>query len=303
MNVLDPYLITDTTLTATNVTEDDHAEYSAGTTYAEGDRVIVIGDVHKVYESAVGSNTGNAPSSTTASTEFWIYAGATNRYKAFDQRTSDPVTRTTPITYSLTDPRYVSAIAFFNIDKATDVQVTITDTGSTVIYDETISLIYVSHMTDWFLFFTEIPRYKRQKLITGLPFSAGAEIALEFTGPAASTISVGQIVLGRDRNIGTTLTGTRAGFRDYSRKDRDTFGDPIIVERGFKRKVEYSVAVNPKNADNIIESLAALRAKGAVYFADKDIGYFGTTVYGLLSDFDVPLQIAVSYINIEVESL
>jgi hypothetical protein len=303
MNVLDPYLVTDTTLTATNVTEADYAEYDAAVTYAAAARVIVIGSVHKVYESAVGSNLGNAPSDTTASTDFWIYVGATNRYKPFDERTTDRVTRTTPITYSFTDPRYVSALAFFNIDGANEVTIVITDTGSVEVYNETVSLIDVSHMTDWFLFFTEAPRYKRQKLITGLPFTAGATIDLEFVGEAATTIGVGQIVLGRDQRIGKTQVGTRAGFRDYSRKERNAFGEAIIVERDFRRKVDYSVVVNSADADNIIEDLAALRAKGAVYFADEDTGYFGTTVYGLLSDFDVPLQTNLSFINIEVESL
>lgn len=303
MNIIDPYAITNTTLTATNVTEADHPVWDISTTYDADDRVIVIGDVHKIYQSVSGSNLGNEPSGTTASTAEWVYVGATNRWKPFDQRTSDPVTRVTPIQYTITDSRYVASLAFFNIQAANEVEITITDTGAVEVYNETVNLIDTSHMTDWFLFFTEVPRYVRQKLVLGLPFTAGADVELEFRGATGATIGVGQIVLGRSQNIGETVTGTRPGFVDYSRKDRDAFGEPIIVARDFKRRVEYAVAIDTQRADNIIEDLAALRAKGAVYFADSDTGFFGTTIYGLLSDFDVPLATNKSFINIEVQSL
>ncbi len=62
MKIIRPLTITDAVLAATNVPENDHPAYSGATTYALGDRVIVVGaDIHKIYESLQASNTGHAP--------------------------------------------------------------------------------------------------------------------------------------------------------------------------------------------------------------------------------------------------
>lgn len=303
MNVIDPYEVTSTTLTATNVTEDDFAEWSSGTTYAKDDDVIVIGDVHKIYRSVSDGNLDNAPSYTTATNDHWVYVGATNKWKPFDGQTADRVSRTTPLTYEFTDPRIVTDLAFFNVDKATEVVVVVTDPSDVEIYSKTISLIDVTHMTDWFQFFTQEPRYVRQKIVSGLPAVAGSTISLTFNGPPGSTVGVGQIAFGRAVSIGTTMLGTRPGYVSYSRKDRDTFGNALITKRGFKRRVDFTVAVAPANVDNIINDLAALDAKGAVYFADNDIDFLGCTLYGLIGQFDVPQGVGVSILQTEVQGL
>ena len=303
MNVIDPYIITATTLTDTNVTEDDYDVYDISTSYAANDRVIVTGDIHKIYQSVTGSNLGNEPSGTTASTDYWVYVGATNRWKVFDNQTGDLTSKVTPITYQVTEPRIVTDVAFFRISKATEATIVVTDPDTVEIYNETFSLIDVSHMTDWLLFFTEEPRYVRQKIISGLPAVAGSQIDMSFTGPTGETIGVGQICLGRAVNIGQTLTGTEPGYVSYSRKVRDPFGNALITERGFKRRVNYVAAVDPKRVDNIIEDLANLDAKGAVYFADNDIDFYGCTVFGLVEQFGVPQGIGVSFLQVEVQSL
>jgi hypothetical protein len=303
MNVIDPYIITETTLTDTNVTEDDYGEWDVSTTYDANDRVIVAGTVHKIYQSVAGGNLGNAPSYTTASNDYWIYVGATNRWKTFDNRTDDPVSKVTPITYQVTDPRIVTDIAFFRVSKATEVTITVTDPDVVEIFNGTFSLIDTSHMTDWLLFFTEEPRYVRQKIVSGLPAVAGSKIDLELSGPSGETIGVGQICFGRAVHIGETLTGTEPGYVSYSRKERDSFGNAILNPRGFKRRVSYVAAVDPKRVDNIIEDLANLDAKGAVYFADNDIDFYGCTVFGLVEQFGVPQGIGVSFLQVEVQSL
>jgi hypothetical protein len=302
MNVIDPYEVTSANMTS-NVTEDDHAEYDAGTTYAAGDRVIVIGSVHKVYQSVVDSNVGNAPSNTIASTAFWVYVGATNLVKAFDEQTSDPVTRLTPITYSFTPDLYVSALSFFKVSMAASAVITVTNIDEIEVYSETFSLVDTSHMTDWFKVFTEVPRSVRQKVIENLPFAPGGQIDLEFIGPTGQEISVGQIAFGKAERIGTTLAGTAPGYRSYSRKERDFSGNSIVTPRPPKRTVQYAAAVDTQQVDNIIEYLSSLEAKGAVYFADSDTDFLGTTIYGLMGEFEIPESINVSFLNAEVQSL
>jgi hypothetical protein len=55
---------------------------AGGTTYADGDRVIVTTGYHKIYESQQAANTGNDP--TTDDGTWWLEVSSTNRWKMFD---------------------------------------------------------------------------------------------------------------------------------------------------------------------------------------------------------------------------
>ena len=78
MRLIRPWSLDDGTLTldSTNVPDVPPTAYSAGTTYADGDTASVLqadGFTYKVYESVVGSNTGNA----VTDTDYWLYLGET----------------------------------------------------------------------------------------------------------------------------------------------------------------------------------------------------------------------------------
>lgn len=76
MRIVVPFDVTSASLDSSNVPETPPAAYNAGTTYADGDLVSVIqgdGFTYKVYESLVGSNTGNA----VTDPDFWLYRAET----------------------------------------------------------------------------------------------------------------------------------------------------------------------------------------------------------------------------------
>ena len=60
MKIIRPLLITDALFTSSNMSEDDHPEYAAGTTYAVDDLVIVLA-THRIYKSLIDANTGSYP--------------------------------------------------------------------------------------------------------------------------------------------------------------------------------------------------------------------------------------------------
>jgi len=125
MDIIKPVTVTNSILTSSNVTEDDYDEWSSSTTYADGDKVIVIGTTHKVYESLVGSNTNNNP--TTDDGTNWLELGATNRWKAFDQKIADQVSNTDSITYQFNDANSnITSLSMFGLD-GTSCNVTVTD--------------------------------------------------------------------------------------------------------------------------------------------------------------------------------
>jgi hypothetical protein len=125
MDIIKPVTVSNSVLTSSNVTEDDYSEWSSSTTYADGANVIVVGTTHKVYESLVNSNLNNDP--TTDDGTNWLELGATNRWKAFDQKIADQVSNTDTIEYQFNDPNSnITSLSMFGLS-GTSCNVTVTD--------------------------------------------------------------------------------------------------------------------------------------------------------------------------------
>jgi hypothetical protein len=99
--------------------------------------------------------------------------------------------------------------------------------------------------------------------------------------------------------IGRCLYGTEVGIVDYSRKERDTFGNITLIERGYSDLVRYNVIIETAQASTVRALLALKRAVSAAYVgsADHDI----THVTGYLQSFSIDLQPNYSPLTLEVE--
>ncbi|MGR3574007.1 MAG: hypothetical protein ACU0CF_04630 [Sagittula sp.] len=304
MKLIQPITVTNSVLASSNVTEDDYPEWSAGTTYASGDFVIVTGTTHKVYQSAIGSNLGNNP--VTDDGANWVEISATNRWKAFDQRLADRVQNSGSITYSLTAPSLVTGIAFFNAAApSVRVQVTGTDSPGNEVFDEKQSLVDDTEIVDWFTFFTtDISGFVTEVLFTGMAAYPGYTIDITI-GDGSGTAYVGQIVMGKALTLGETLEGTTIGLTSFSTKEVDSFGSWTIVPRAKSDPVNYDFAMPASAAGRVKRILNSLRDTPAVYFADESlVSSLGAMTYGFFQDYEIPLRKnGVSIVQLEIEGL
>jgi len=134
MYIIRPVTIADANLFGSNVPETDgtQGEYSAGTTYADGDTVrVTTGGVHKVYESLQNANTGHA----VTDTDWWLDTGATNRWKCFDAKVGTQSTRSESLTHVL-KPGRADSLALLNLD-ATEAQIVVSDSSSDLVSNGT----------------------------------------------------------------------------------------------------------------------------------------------------------------------
>ena len=301
MQIIKPVTVTNSILTSSNVAENDYAEWAVGTTYNVGDKVIVIGTTHKVYESLVASNLGNDP--TTDDGTNWLVLGATNRWKAFDQKIGDPVVQATSIDYTLSDPNSnVTSIALFGL-KGASANVTVTDTTEGEVYNKTISLLDNRNIVDWYTYFFEEQVQREQAQFLDLPPYLGADIDVTVTANTGENTELGQLVLGFLSSLGVTSYGTAISIEDFSRKETDAFGNFIVVQRAFSQLADFDVQFETANARKIQRTLAALRATPVVYIGSEDTAY-GTTIYGFYRRFDLTLDgPSLSFGAIEVEGL
>lgn len=299
MKLIRPVTVTDSVLVSSNVAENDFPQWAVGTTYADGDKVIVL-STHRIYESLVGSNTGNDP--TTDDGTNWLDIGATNRWKAFDNTISDQTTNTTSITYEFDPASLVNAVAMFNLD-ATDVDITVTDPVEGVVYNENVSLLDNGAVENWWGYFFEPIVRKSEFVKFDLPNYASATIDVSINTNTGDAAKVGQIVIGNQKTLGLTTYGTTISIQDYSTKDTDTFGNVIITERRFAQLVDYDVKLATTTVRDVQKTLANFRATPIVYSGTED-GTYGDLIYGYYRNFGINISTpSFSDATIEVEGL
>ena len=299
MDIIRPVVVTDAVLDSSNVPENDYAEWDVATAYTVGNRVILL-STHRIYE-AVGSSTGVNPATDDGTN--WLNIGATNRWKAFDQKISDPVTQLDSISYTLTDDTSTpTGVALFGL-KGVTATVTVTDSVEGVVYNQTNSLLDSDEIFDWFSYFFEEITYVSTTLFTGIPPYRGSTVSVTVTEDTGETAQLGQLVFGSLTELGVTTYGTAISIQDFSRKETDAFGNFIVVERAFANLVDFDVRLPTQTAGRVRRILAEYRATPIVYIGNEDSS-FGTVVYGFYRNFDITLDTpSLSFAAIEVEGL
>jgi hypothetical protein len=277
--------------------EENEPVWLVGDTYAEDDIVRGAGDLaHKIFLSLKGPNIGHA----LTDTEWWLEAGSTNRWRMFDDVIGSQTADADSISVVITAPKRITALALMNIDAAA-MRVTVTDAAEGIVYDREVSLIGTNGINNWWSwFFADIQRVT-QKVLLDLPPYSGAQITITLSNPG-NTVRCGACVIGQGRDIGITLEKPQIGNQDYSRKDRDSFGNAKIAKRPFSRRASFDVLVDNSAIDGVVDLLDGYRATPVVYLGSERYG--STVVFGFYNDYAVVIASAQdSRLNIQVESL
>lgn len=296
MRIIRPTTITDAMLTSSTVAETDHAAYNGATTYALGDRVIVTTADHSIYESLQAANTGNTPATSPA---WWLKISATNRWKAFDVKVADQVSRTTDINYVLT-PGAIDAISLLNID-GTSVQITMTDPTDGVVYNQTIGLTSTDNVIDGYTYCFEPILMRTELALFDLPPYPSALVSITITN-TGGTAKLGELIVGRASRLGYTEYSPSIGIVDYSRKEVDTFGNYIVVQRAFSKRLSCDLFLDNAYVDFVARQLSLYRATPLVWIAADD--FSSLIVYGYYRSFDVVIPYpTMSTCSLEIEGL
>jgi hypothetical protein len=135
-------------------------------------------------------------------------------------------------------------------------------------------------------------------VLTDLPLYGTATVTLTMTGAGA----VGELVLGQVTELGGTGFGSQVNILDFSRKDRDVFGNAILIRRAYADRVTYDGKVLTARAAYVRRILASVRAVPTVYIGSEQ--HPETVVFGFFRDFTITLSgPMVSDCSLEVEGL
>lgn len=302
MNIIRPVNIDNSVLTSSNVTEADKPEFSLVTSYALDAEVMVTTDgVHSIYVSLKSSNVGNQPEYDDPVTPVnWARKSATNRWAMFSSQINDQTQRAGEIVIVLDATSLVDGVAFFNLD-AQSITISVDDPVDGIVYNKTIQLIDNSGVNDWFSWYFEPITRQKVAGVLDLPPYANATITITITN-TGGTAKCGVFTFGAQRKLGDTDFGTGIGIVDYSRKERDTFGNPVTVKRNFAKRANYSVTADTNYVSTIQNTLSDLRTVDMAWIGSVD--YPSTIIFGYYKDFDVILSnYTKSQLSIEVEGL
>jgi len=296
LKVIKSLSLTDALLTETSVAEDPLPAWAVGTTYADGQRVSYA-PTHKVYESLAGSNVGKDP---VAEPLWWQEVSPTNRWKAFDLSTSTQTQVANNDYYEITPGQAINSVAFINLLNVLSVRVRLTDAYWGVVYDKTTNLTPATS-SSWYSWLFDKRRPMTELTLADLPSYPQAVLRVDFT--AAGPAFVGGIVFGSQRTIGIGVQkGARLGIQDYSRKERNEFGDVELVRRGFAKTLSISTLIENTHLDTTFEDLADFRSTPCLWICgDK---YRSLTVFGFFQRFDLGIEYAShTECSIDIEGL
>lgn len=287
MKVLKTLTITDSNLTSSTVPETDYAAWLIGTTYALGDRVIVLSS-HKIYQSLQAGNLGNDPLLDTQNDPdnlpiWWVEVSATNRWKPFDGVRSNVATDAAPMTYVITPDVVTDGIALLNVD-AQDVDVVVTF-GAVEVYNQNFSLV-MRVVSDWYEFFFKPFQQKRNIYIDELPPLIGAEITVTLNRDAAADVSIGILALGNSLYIGQAIYGAVSDVRSFSKTEPNDFGVTRLVRRTPKVVTRQTVYVDKALTTFLFELREDLESVTSVWSTidEPDSDLFNAYILNGISD-------------------
>jgi hypothetical protein len=271
LQLLQPQTVTDAVLTASSVAETDYPAWSVATAYALGARVIKAA-THRIYESAAAGNIGNDPAGVSGK---WLDVGPTNRWAMFDQALGSVTSADGSIVVTLDPDAAINAVALLDVDAAT---VRVQAAG----YDRTLAPV------------------ARPGMVTFLDMPPTAT-AVTITLSGAGAVSVGTMMLGTLVGLGTTEISPTAGITDYSRKETDDFGDVVVVERAWAKRMSVRALLRTDALDTVAGRITAVRARPCLWIGDE--GTEAVTIYGFFKDFSIEVGENVSALSLSIEGL
>lgn len=264
--------------------------YAADATYVQGDIVTVLAtDSHLLYESQVGSNTGNAVTDTTK----WLEVGYTNRWLMFDKTVQTQTVAPRQITQVITPGVLVNTVMLLNV---TGASATVAQTISG--YSKTKRLL-THPVSNWYDFFYEPLRQLKDVVFDDVPpYKAGVlTITVDNNDEDAG---LGCLFIAKSRFIGTTQWDFTGGILSYS-TSKETMGVIRMNKRANAKRLNFAVQIPQGYEDEAYRLLTD--------YTDVEIGIIGTSAYGMglaygfLGQWEVPVSNSGKTAPIEFRAL
>ena len=241
--------------------------------------------VHRIYESLAASNTGNPPAIDDGTK--WLDVGPTNRWAMLDLYRSSKTWAPSPLTVVLTPGQRIDSLFLGGL--VAD-QVTVTATvGGVEVYSTTRSLStreVLNYFDHYFKPFTS----RESVLFRDLPLHTEAVFTVTITG--SGLVGCSSLVIGQGVYLGRTQQGAEARAKNFSRIDRDQFGNAVLVPRRMVPTANMTIWFEKARTKPLLELRDRTNAVPVVWSGldDDTSDYFEPVlIVGIHTTFDLNL--------------
>lgn len=255
------------------------------TTGSQSGAHTATAQVHTAYVSLVGSNAGNAPA---VSDTFWAPAGPTNRWAMLDLYRSSRTWAESPLTVVLEPGQRVDSL-FLGGLVADEVEITM-EVDSVEVYSSTRSL-YTRQTLTWSDYFFKPIERRASAFFQDLPPYVDAVVTVAVSRNAG-LVGCASLVIGQGVYLGRTQMGAEARAKNFSRIDRDAFGNAVLVPRRMVPTANLTIWFEKARAKALMDLRDLTNARPAVWSGldDDADGYFEPVlIAGIHTTFDLNL--------------
>ncbi len=278
----------------------------SGTTYSLGDLVIRTA-IHKVYERILAGAGTTAPESDLIN---WMEVGNTNRWCMFNTGRNSVTVSTQSIIVELhpSDTYGVGradSIAVLGL-QANHLKIEVTVSGTVLqTFEYDLSSRPVASWADYFFkgfsYSSSITRFD-------LNNSISAVIKVTITGLGSNPITCSSITLGTAVYLGHVQRGIKSDALNFSKVDRDLFGNTALVPRRSVPKTTQVLMLDKTKIKQARDARAQLNAVPAVWSGlDDQITddfYEPLLIMGIYKQFEIEIANPIMInINLELEEL
>lgn len=275
MKIVVPQDVNSSNLTSTTVV-NDVADWAAGTYEAEDQ--AVYGEY--IYE-ALTTTTDQPDVGAAKETPTWVQLGRSNKWRMFRDGTDSVSSQLGGIDVEIDVTSTISSVAILGAS-GTTVTVTLTNSIEGEVYSEQKSLVDIGAEDWWEYFFLDYEE-GTDLLFAGIPAYTGDLSVTIDSVSGSDSAECGRLIMGLEYEVGITVEDVQSRLQDFSRKERDAFGNLTLVPRRTIRIVDYQFMTEPEFVDSVQRRFRNLAATPALYIGDDDIPE--TIVFGVFYNF------------------
>ena len=296
MKIIGPIPITAGMIVASNVLEDDQPAWVDTTAYTVGDLVMYE---HKIYESLVDSTGKIPPDHINTVPPLWLDLGSNNLWKMFDAKVGSRTVRESPIIITVA-PGMADALPLLDL-RATSVDIVMTDPTEGIVYTKTIELISTLGIIDAYTYYFNPIVVSDTAITLDLPPYSNASIEITINNSDADA-EVGTVAFGMQKDLGGTQYSPTIGIQDFSKKERDIFGNYSILKRSYAKELSVEMFLPNTSVDSVAQILTKYRATPAIYIGAE--GFSSMALYAFYRSFSITVAyVNDSTCNLELEGL
>ena len=247
--------------------------------YKQGDEVILSSE-HKRYQCVIATfdnpaiGVGKTPPS-------WVEVSPTNKWAMFSNSTSTTSKDGGLLVVEVSSVAVANGVAGFDITGAAEVNVIATKSGIGELYNKTITLRSPPPESGWYSYLFDEVKQESSFVLTDLPAYRGSVVKFTFTGV---DVCVGALISGHTTEVGIVNYNSTLQLIDYSKKERDEFGNVNVIKRTSSKLVKFNLTIPTSEVGTAFAKIQDITTIPAVYIGlegDTD----STRVFGYYEDY------------------